>query len=165
LISNRFNVKAALKIGLVSLLLGAAGCGGASHGEKMVLSEEGYIKISGGCECYAEATVRFTPRGDKVLVELDNAGAWFYAGNVPRESFKIELAADDAAEFFGELKAMLDNPRSTDTCSTRAAVIEIYLPFRDGTVETTWRELDVKQDVNPLLELLQEFVEECGEEA
>jgi len=132
----------------------------------MVLTGEGYIKISGGCECYTEATIRFAPApGDNAWVELDNAGGWFYAGNKPRESFEAELAADEAAEFFGELADILDHPRSTETASTRAAVIEIYLPLESGTLETTWRELDAKYDVNPLVDLLQEFVEECGEEA
>ena len=152
-------------VALVCALLAAAACGRGGSPSDMELASNGYVKISGGCECYTEATVRFTPRGDKVLVELDNAGAWFYAGNKPRESFKIELAADEVAEFFSDLKAVLDNAVGTETCSTRAAVIESYLPFRDGTVETTWRELDMKQDVNPLVDLLDEFVEECGEEA
>lgn len=165
MISHRSVIKVALSVGASILFLGATACRGASPAEKMELSDEGYIKISGGCECYAEATIRFTPRGDKVRVELDNAGAWFYAGSAPRESFKVELAAAEAAEFFGELKVIVDNPLSAGACSTRAAVIEIYLPLRGGTVETTWRELDVKYDVNPLLELLQGFVEQCGEEA
>jgi len=131
----------------------------------MELANNGYVKISGGCECYTEGLITFRPRGNAVEVDVDNSGAWFYKGNVQHKSFKMELAADEAAEFFGDLKAILDNPRSTETFSTRAAVIEIYLPLRDGTVETTWRELDMKQDVNPLVDLLQEFVEECGEEA
>ena len=150
---------------LACTLIAAVGCGGASPDGKMKLADEGYIKISGGCECYTEATIRFVPRGGNVLVQLDNAGAWFYAGNKPHESFAVELAADEAAAFFGELTAILDHPRSTDAVSTRAAVIEIRLPLESGAVEATWRELDAKYDVNPLLELLQEFVEECGEEA
>jgi hypothetical protein len=166
LISYEFNIKAALAMGAATLLLGAAGCGGASPGGKMKLADEGYVKISGGCECYTEGLITFRPAfGDAVKVEVDNSGAWFYEDNEPVESFKVKIDADDAADFFEELKDVLDNAVGTETCSTRAAVIEIYLPFRDGTVETTWRELDVKQDVNPLLELLQEFVEECGEEA
>jgi hypothetical protein len=166
LISNKANMSAALATGAATLLLGAASCGGASPGGKMELSDEGYVKISGGCECYTEATIRFRPApGGNVRVDLDNAGAWFYAGNVPRESLKIELAADEAAEFFGGLKAILDNPVATETASTRAAVIEVYLPLRGGTLEATWRELDMKHDVNPLVDLVEEFVEECGAEA
>ena len=132
----------------------------------MELAGTGHIKISGGCECYTEGLITFQPAfGDAVKVEVDNSGAWFYAGNKPRESFEAALAADEAAEFFGELKAILDNAVGTETCSTRAAVIEVYLPLLGGTVETTWRELDMKHDVNPLVDLLQEFVEECGEES
>ena len=151
---------------LACALLAAAACGGGGAASNMELASNGYVKISGGCECYTEGLITFRPAfGDAVKVEVDNAGAWFYKGNVPHKSFKMVLAADEAAEFFGELKAILDNPRSTDTCNTRAAVIEVYLPLRGGAVETTWRELDVKHDVNPLVDLLQEFVEECGEEA
>jgi len=142
-----------------------AACGGSAREGDMTLVGGGYVKISGGCECYVEATIRFVPRGDDVLVRLDNAGAWFYEDNEPRKSFEITMEAEEAAEFFGEVKAILDHPRRTNAVSTRAAVIEIYLPLRGGTVEATWRELEAKYDVNPLVDLLEEFVEESGEEA
>ncbi|UCH77992.1 MAG: hypothetical protein JSU81_09755 [Candidatus Coatesbacteria bacterium] len=154
-----------------SLMLAAAAsllaaCGGSAREGDMTLVGEGYVKISGGCECYTEATIHFAPAaGGNVRVELDNAGAWFYADNVPRESFARELPPKEAAAFFGEMKAILDNPRRTNAVSTRAAVVEVYLPLRGGTVEATWRELEAKYDVNPLVDLLEEFVEEWDEEA
>lgn len=150
---------------VTSALAATVCCGSVGEGD-MVLTDEGYIRIAGGCECYTEATIRFAPApGDNVWLELDNAGAWFYAGNKPRESFEADLAADEAAAFFGELKAVLDHPKAADTAGTRAAVVEIYLPLESGTLETTWRELDMKYDVNPLVDFLQVFVEQCGEEA
>jgi hypothetical protein len=149
---------------LCALTAAAAACGGGAAAD-MELVADGYIKISGGCEAYAEGQINFAPRGDVVRVEVDNTGGWYYQENVPRESFAMELAAEEAAEFFGEVKAILDNPRRTNEVSTRAAVIEIYLPLRGGTVEATWRELEAKYDVNPLVDLLHEFVEECGGEA
>lgn len=150
---------------LACALLAAAACGGGGAASDMELASNGYIKISGGCECYAEGFITFRPAfGDDVEVEVDNSRGWFYEDNELVESFKVKIEADEVAEFFNDLKAVLDNPVSAETCSTRAAVIEIYLPFRDGTVETTWRELDVEHDVNPLVDLLEEFVEDCHDE-
>jgi hypothetical protein len=154
-------------VALACALLAAVACGRGDTEPDLDLASNGYIKISGGCECYAEALITFRPvSDDAVEVEVDNARAWFYKDNEPLKSFTVKMAADEAGEFFGDLKAVLDNPRNAETTSTRAAVVEIYLPFKDGkAVETTWRELDTKQDVNPLVDLLEEFVEECGEEA
>jgi len=154
-----------LALGLV-LVVAAAACGRGDTASDMELTGNGHIKISGGCECYAEGTITLRPAsGGNVEVEVDNSRAWFYEDNEPLGSFKVEMEVDEVGEFFADLREVLDNPAGTDTCSTRAAVIEVYLPFRDGTVvETTWRELDMKRDVNPLVDLLEEFVEECHDE-
>jgi hypothetical protein len=131
----------------------------------MELASNGYIKISGGCECYAEGTITFRPAaGDKAEVEVENSRAWFYEDDRPLESFTVKMDADEVLEFFEELKDILDNPVNAETCSTRAAVVDVNLPFRNGPIETTWREADMKQDVNELVELLEDFVEDCHDE-
>jgi hypothetical protein len=150
-----------------ALLVAAAACSGGRDATMwgFELASNGYIKISGGCECYTEGLITFRPAfGDAVEVEVDNSRGWFYENNEPLESFTFKMDTGEAALFFEELKYVLDNPIPTDTCSTRAAVIEVYLPFRDDTVvETTWRELDMKQDVDLLVGFLEDFVGERHE--
>ena len=44
-----------------------------------MLKDVSQIKISGGCEVYAEGCITFTPSGkDKTLVQVDNSGRYFY---------------------------------------------------------------------------------------
>ena len=41
-------------------------------------------------------------------------------------------------------------------------MIEVYLPLESGTIKAEWRELDVRHDVNPLVDLLEGFVASCA---
>jgi hypothetical protein len=56
----------------------------------------------------------------------------------------------------------VDDPRAAETASTRAAVIEVYLPLDSGTIKAEWREIDMRHDVNPLVDLLEGFVASCA---
>ena len=71
-------------------------------------------------------------------------------------------AFEEAGEFLAGLKAIMDDPRAVEAASTRAAVTEVYLPLENGTIKAEWRELDMRHDVNPLLDLIYEFVDSCA---
>ena len=68
----------------------------------------------------------------------------------------------EAGEFLAGLKVIMDDPRAAEAASARAAVIEVYLPLESGTIKAEWRELDVRHDVNPLVDLLEGFVASCA---
>ena len=69
---------------------------------------------------------------------------------------------EEAGEFSAGLKAIMDDPRAAEAASTRAAVIEVYLPLESGTIKAEWRELDMRHDVNPPVDLLAGFVASCA---
>jgi len=127
----------------------------------MVLTDEGYVKVAGGCVAYMQGEITFTPaEGGGVRAVVDNAGGWFRGGGSgPFHGCDASLPAEDAAAFFIGLKDILDHPDKPEHGpSTRMAVVEIFLPLEGGTLETTWREADGTYDIEPLLEYLQESV-------
>lgn len=56
------------------------------------------IKISGGCEVYAEGAITFFPLGEgKTTVWVDNSGGYFYVEDAdpdPVPSFEVKVYTD-----------------------------------------------------------------------
>lgn len=148
-------------LAVAPFLIAAADCRGgeATKPGEAVLAGPGFIKCSGGCELYTEARLDFTPDGNRVRVTVDNSRYWFYWVNGAMPSFTTTLSGEEAAEFFSGLERILNSPRPGGSFTTRAAVVEIYLPLRGRVVAATWREEDTSRDINPLVDYIRDFVE------
>jgi hypothetical protein len=129
--------------------------------KKMELVDEGHITVSGGCLFYATGKIVLKPKGEFVAIEVENSGHYFYVVNQPIEDFEVILTANKVEKFLKKIRRLDDHPKEPKGISSRNARVEIFLPLGTGVLEKTWREMDLKYDIEPLLKEIDNFVTDC----
>ena len=124
----------------------------------------GEIIISGGCEVYTESQLIFYPLINDYAVTLKNKNQYGYfwdeKGNTGLADTTFIIPSLEVDSFFNELDRVLTNPEHSQSISTRNAKIIIDFPHKDKWLKTAWSELDGKYDVEPLLNLIEQFVKQ-----
>jgi hypothetical protein len=133
-------------------------------GVAMMLINEGYIKVSGGCIACLTGKIIFKPQNEVIEIEINNSGYYFHddkQNNQPIKSFKIVLPTILVETFFMKLKTLLDTPQPCKYISKRSAIVEILLPFKSEIIDVELREADGKLAIDPLLDEIEKFVLDC----
>lgn len=131
-----------------------------------MLKEISQIKVSGGCEVFAEGCIRFIPLGkDKTMVQVDNSGRYFCDENsdsIP--SFQIKVYTEQLSVFIKSWIELMDSvQKKTDYFSTRNATVFFDLSFQDGEVHFSHSENQGGYQLDPILESIEAFVATCHE--
>jgi hypothetical protein len=122
------------------------------------------IKISGGCEVFAEGCITFVPMGkDKTLVQVDNSGSYFFGENAdPIQSFELEVDTKQLSRFISDWVELMDSVLiNPDYFSTRNATILFDLSLRDGKVHFSHAENQGGYQLDPIIESIEAFVTTC----
>ncbi len=128
-----------------------------------LLTEQGSIRISGGCEVYTEGEILFLPGKNCVEVVVENKGAYGYfttGDGTPLETFRVVIAAERMCEVINRLCRVIDSNDPPESVSTRDARVQVLLPLDSRTVEADWHEISGNQDVDRLLDVIDELVRE-----
>jgi len=138
-----------------------------SNGEKRtdyMLKDVSQIKISGGCEVFAEGCITFKPLGkQKVMVHVDNSGNYFYDENSNLiSSFEIELDVEKLSQFFKNWIILMDSiQKKADYFSTRNAVVLFDFSLQDRKVRISRYENQGGYQLDPIIESVEAFVATC----
>jgi hypothetical protein len=129
-----------------------------------MLKDVSQIKISGGCEVYAEACITFKRSGkDKTLVQVDNAGGYFYGGTsnpIPSFEFKVDnnQLSKHIKTWIGLLESVEKKP---DYFSTENATVFFDFSFQDKKVHFSYAENEGGYQLDPIIESIDAFVAAC----
>lgn len=133
-------------------------------GAEPMLKDISRIRISGGCEVYAECSITFTPSGrGKARVRMDNSRHYFYDHDSnPIPSFEIEMPLGQLPPFFKKWMALADAiQKKPDYFSTRNAVVSFDLIFQDRKIQVFWAENDGGYHLDPIIDSIEAFVATC----
>ncbi len=122
----------------------------------------GSIRLSGGCEVYAEGTILFLPgaAGMEVRVENNESNPWFLdTRGDPCRPIRTVPPPEVLDGFFARFRAVIEAGNPPESVSTRDAHVRIRLPLPDGTIEADWREIAAEQDVDTLVDVIESFVD------
>lgn len=129
------------------------------------LTGEGRIHLSGGCEVYAEGELRFLPSPSGVRVSLRNLSPhppFLGDADEPIGEFTTTLGPTQAGAFFEKVRALLAAPGPSPGDSTREARVSVRLPLSCGMTLADWKEDEAGPDLDPLLDLIDDFVRACA---
>ena len=129
-----------------------------------MIKDVSQIKISGGCEVFAEGCITFVPLGkDKTTVRVDNSGRYFCdenADSIP--SFEIKVYAEQLSKFIGSWIELMDSvQKKTDYFSTRNATVLFDFSLQDGKVHFSLSENQGGYQLDPIIESIEAFVVTC----
>ncbi len=133
-----------------------------------MLKNTSQIKISGGCEVFAEASITFSPSGkDTAMVRLDNSGRWFYDKNSnPIPSFEIKVYTRQLSVFLKRWVELIQSiQKKVDNFSTREATVTIDFSFDDKDLHHEFSENKGGYHLDLLIESLESFVDTCHKKA
>jgi len=129
-----------------------------------MLKDVSQIKISGGCEVFAEVCITFKPLGkDKTLVQVDNSGRYFYdeASN-PIPSFELKVNTEQLSKYIKNWIGLMDSvQKKTDYFSTENATVLFDFSFQDGKVHFSLSENQGGYQLDPIIESIEAFVATC----
>ena len=129
-----------------------------------MLKDVSQIKISGGCEVFAEGRIAFIPLGkDKTMVQVDNSGRYFYDENDnPIPSFEIKVYTEELSMYIKNWIELMDSvQKKTDYFSTRNATVLFDFSFQDGKVHFSHSENQGGYQLDPIFESIEAFVATC----
>ena len=129
-----------------------------------MLEDVSQIKISGGCEVFAEGCINFVPSGKgKTIVQVDNSGRYFYDENsdaIP--SFEFKVHSQQLSVFIKNWIELMDTvKKKTDYFSTRNAVVSFDLTVRDREIHFSHSENQGGYQLDPIIESVEAFVATC----
>jgi len=139
-----------------------------AKGTEFMLKDTSQIKISGGCEVFAEASITFSPSGkDTTTVRLDNSGKWFYDKNSdPIPSFEIKVYTEQLSVFLKRWVELIQSiQKRVDDFSTREATVTIDFSFQGKKVHYSFAENQGGYQLDPLIESIEAFVSTCHKKA
>lgn len=135
-----------------------------SKEDEMKLLNSGFIEIGGGCEAYFTAKVFFHPQGDKLKIDIDNSGQYFSQHLSAKKKIQCVFPSGEIIPFFSRLKTLLYAPQPELTyVTTRNATLKIFLPFQTDTMEKVLIESEKSFFIDPMLNLLDEFVQDMAD--
>lgn len=129
-----------------------------------MLKDVSQIKISGGCEVFAEGCITFIPLGkDKTMVQVDNSGRYFfYENSNPIPSFGIKVYTEQLSMYIKNWIELMDSvQKKTDYFSTRNATVLFDFSFQDGKVHFSHSENQGGYQLDPIIESIEAFVATC----
>jgi len=132
-----------------------------------MLNDVSQIKISGGCEVFAEGCITFVPMGkDKTLVQVDNSGCYFYDGTSnPIPSFELKIDTEQLSMFIKNWIRLMDSvQKKNDYFSTRNATVLLDFSFQDKKVHFSYSENQGGYQLDPIIESVEAFVAICRKE-
>ena len=136
-----------------------SGTGGPGGLAAVELVETGRLRLSGGCLAHTTAEILLEPRGDDVMVTVDNG-----EGHLPELPPRVEnlWPTPEVSRFLGRLLGLVaDQGPSAD--SDRMATLELDLPLADGRLQRRLVEDGGPPPMEPILCLVQELVAEVAE--
>jgi len=108
-----------------------------------MLKDVSQIKISGGCEVYAEGYITFEPMGnDKTLVQVDNAGSYFYGeASIPIPSFELKVDTEQLSTHIENWIGLIGSvEKKPDYFSTENSTVLFDFSFQDRKVDFSYAE-------------------------
>ena len=129
-----------------------------------MLKDFSQIKISGGCEVYAEGCITFKPLGkDKTLVQVDNAGSYFYGeASIPIPSFELKVDNDRLSKYIKTWIGLMDSvEKKPDYFSTENAAVLFDISLQDRKVHFSYAENEGGYQLDPIIESIDAFVATC----
>jgi len=133
-------------------------------GNAYMLKDVGQIKISGGCEVFAEGCITFKPLGkDKTMVQVDNSGRYFYdETSNPIPSFELKVDTEKLSIFIKNWIELMDSvQKKTDYFSTENATVLFDFSFQDRNVHFSYAENEGGYQLDPIIESIEAFVATC----
>ena len=129
-----------------------------------MLKDVSQIKISGGCEVFAEGCITFVPMDkDKTMVQVDNSGRYFFDENanlIP--SFELKVYTEQLSMYIKNWIELMDSvQKKTDYFSTRNATVVFDFSFQDGKVHFSHSENKGGYQLDPIIESIEAFVATC----
>jgi hypothetical protein len=125
------------------------------------LTDTGSISIGGGCIGYMETNISFVPVNGSVKVEI------LYPNNFLRDpdfigvdSLQMVISPDQYSDFVSDLLYLDRHPETNDQMSTRAAVMEIFLPNEDSTITMRREEFSIDYRIDDYLDLMTQYAVE-----
>ena len=129
-----------------------------------MLKDVSQIKISGGCEVFAEICITFVPMDkDKTMVHVDNSGRYFFDENSnPIPSFELKVYTEQLSMFIKNWIGLMDSvQKKTDYFSTRNATVLFDFSFQDGKAHFSHSENQGGYQLDPIIESIEAFVATC----
>ncbi len=131
-----------------------------------MLKDVSQIKVSGGCEVFAEGSITFVPLDkDKMVIHVDNSGHYFYDENSdPIPSFEMEVQIKQLSPFIKNWMKLMDSvEKKTDYFSTQDATVLFDLSLPGGKVHFSQSENQGGYQLDPIIESIEAFVATCQE--
>ncbi len=122
------------------------------------------IKISGGCEVFAECCITFKPLDkDKTMVFVDNSGQYFYDENSnPIPSFGLKVYNKQLSRYIKNWTELMDSvQKKPDYFSTRNANVLFDFSLLNGNVHFSYAENQGGYQLDPMIESIEAFVATC----
>ncbi len=122
------------------------------------------IKISGGCEVFAEGSISFVPLDhDKAMVQVENSGNYFYdEHSEPIPSFEVKVLTEQLSIFIDNWIKLIDSvKKNTEYLNTRNAVVLFDLSLQERDVQLSFSENQDGFQLDPLINAIEEFVTTC----
>ncbi len=129
-----------------------------------MLKDVSQIKISGGCEVFAEGCITFKPSGkDKTMVQVDNSGRYFYdETSNPIPSFGIKVYTEQLSKYIENWIELMDSvQKKTNYFSTRNATVLFDFSLQNGKVHFSHAENQGGYQLDPIIESIETFVATC----
>ncbi|MDY6791818.1 MAG: hypothetical protein SWH54_11190 [Thermodesulfobacteriota bacterium] len=131
-----------------------------------MLKDVSQIKISGGCEVFAEGCITFIPMGkDNTMVQVDNSGQYFYdETSTPIASFEVKVYTEQLSNHIENWVGLMGSvQKKPDYFSTRNAVVLFDFSLQNGKVHFSYAENQGGYQLDPLIESIEAFVATCHE--
>ena len=129
-----------------------------------MLKDISHIKISGGCEVYAEGCITFKPLGkDKTLVQVDNSGQYFYGeASRPIPSFELKVDSDRLSKYIKIWIELMDSvDKKPDYFSTENSTVLFDFSLQDRNVHFSYAENEGGYQLDPIIASIDAFVATC----
>ncbi len=129
-----------------------------------MLKDVSQIKISGGCEVFAEGCITFKPSGkDKTMVQVDNSGRYFYdKTSNPLPSFELKIDTEQLSKYINNWIGLMDSvQKKSDYFSTENATVLFDFSLQNGKVHFSYAENQGGYQLDPIIESIEAFVATC----
>ena len=139
-------------------------CPNCEKGTNYMLKDVGQIKISGGCEVFAEGCITFVPIDrDETMVKVDNSGLYFYDEvSNPIPSFELKIDSEQLAVYIKNWIELNDSiQKKSDYYSTRNATVSFDFLFHDGNAHYTYSENSGGYQLDSIIDSVEAFVAAC----
>ncbi len=122
------------------------------------------IKVSGGCEVFAEGSITFIPVDkDKTIVHVDNSGHYFYDENSkPIPSFEMKVQTEKLTQDIKNWMRLMNSvEKKPDYLSAQDATVLFDLSLQGGKVHFSHSENQEGYQLDPIIESIEAFVATC----